>query len=209
MIINTTFANFKQKHKRKENQVLFIKKDCKDSEAIENIINNFLDKKNSFIFESVEKRRIRGRYTIVGADPDKIWEFNKNKIYLFEKNKKKIIRSSPYPYLKKLVENFNFPIPKKIPSLCSLLVGYFSYDIIRYIEKVPNKCLDDLKIPDVRLMRPKTIIIHDNLLKKIYFIVNCFADEKIVNYKKYYSEHVDKIQSLKNLTLNLKKNNKV
>ena len=77
MIINTTFSNFKQKHKRKENQVLFIKKDCKDSEAIENIINNFLDKKNSFIFESVEKRRIRGRYTIVGADPDKIWEFKK------------------------------------------------------------------------------------------------------------------------------------
>ena len=209
MIINTTFSNFKQKHKRKENQVLFIKKDCKDSEAIENIINNFLDKKNSFIFESVEKRRIRGRYTIVGADPDKIWEFNKNNIYLFEKNKKKKIKSSPYPYLKKLVENFNFPIPKKIPSLCSLLVGYFSYDIIRYIEKVPNKCLDDLKIPDVRLMRPKTIIIHDNLLKKIYFIVNCFADEKIVNYKKYYSEHVAKIQSLTNLTLNLKKNNEV
>ena len=28
-------------------------------------------------------------------------------------------------------------------------------------------------------MRPKTIIIHDNLLKKIYFIINCFADEKI------------------------------
>jgi len=41
---------------------------------------NFLIKKNSFIFESVEKRKIRGRYTIVGTNPDKIWEFNKNKI---------------------------------------------------------------------------------------------------------------------------------
>jgi len=51
------------------------------------------------------------------------------------------------------------------------LVGYFSYDIIRYIEKIPDKCLDDLKIPDIRLMRPKTIIIHDNLLKKIYIIL--------------------------------------
>ena len=47
--------------------------------CIENIINNFLLKKNSFIFESVEKRRIRGRYTIIGADPDKIWEFRKKK----------------------------------------------------------------------------------------------------------------------------------
>jgi len=65
-------------------------------------------------------------------------------------------------------------------------VGYFSYDIIRYIEKVPDKCSDDLKIPDIRLLRPKTIIIHDNLLKKIYFIVNCFADEKINNYLNDY-----------------------
>ena len=45
MIINTTFDNFKQKHKRKKNQVLFIKQDCKDKKIIENIINNFLDKK--------------------------------------------------------------------------------------------------------------------------------------------------------------------
>ena len=81
-------------------------------------------------------------------------------------------------------------------------MGYFSYDIIRYIEKVPDKCSDDLKIPDIRLLRPKTIIIHDNLLKKIYFIINCFADEKINSYKKYYLKQIEKIHLLKNLTFN-------
>ena len=49
-------------------------------------------------------------------------------------------------------------------------LGYFSYDIIRYIEKIPDKCLNDLKIPDVRLLRPKTIIIHDNLRKKEFIL---------------------------------------
>ena len=83
-----------------------------------------------------------------------------------------------------------------------MLVGYFSYDIIRYIEKVPDKCLNDLKIPDVRLMRPKTLIIHDNLYKKIYFIANCFADEKINNYSKYYLNQIKNIQNLKNLAFN-------
>jgi len=202
MKINTSFASFKKKHKNKKNQVIFYKTDCKNNKTIENIINNFLIKKNSFIFESVEKRKIRGRYTIIGADPDKIWEFNKKKIHIIKDNKKKIIKDSPYPFLKKLVENFDFPLPKNLPPLCSLLVGYFSYDIIRYIEKVPNKCFDDLKIPDVRLMRPKTIIIHDNLLKKIYFIINCFADEKINNYQKYYLEQIQNIQSLRNLAFN-------
>ena len=202
MNINTTLTNLKKKHKKKINQVIFHKVNCKNNKIVKNLINNFLLKKNSFIFESVEKRRIRGRYTILGADPDKIWEFNKNKIYLFKEGKKKIIKESPYPYLKKLIENFNFPLPKNLPPLCSLLVGYFSYDIIRYIEKLPDECLDDLKIPDIRLMRPRTLIIHDNLLKKLYFIINCFADEKIKNYSKYYLRQVQNIHHLKNLTFN-------
>ena len=63
-------------------------------------------------------------------------------------------------------------------------------------------------------MRPKTIIIHDNLLKKIYFIINCFADEKITNYKKYYESQIQKIKFMKYLAFNfknlnlIKKNNK-
>ena len=204
MKINTNFTNFEKNHKKHLNQILFHKLKCKNNKTIENLINNFLIKKNSFIFESVEKRKIRGRYTIIGADPDKIWEFNKKKIYVIEKNKKKIIKSSPYRFLKKLIENFDFPLPKGLPPLCSLLVGYFSYDIIRYIEKIPDRCADDLKIPDIRLMRPKTIIIHDNLLKQIYFMVNCYSDEKIDNYQKYYLQQKQGIEFLKNLAFDFK-----
>ena len=92
MKINTSLYNFKKKHKGKKNQVLFHKTDCLNNKIIENIINNFLVKKNSFIFESVEKRRIRGRYTILGADPDKIWELNKEKIFVIKNDKRKIIK---------------------------------------------------------------------------------------------------------------------
>ena len=38
-------------------------------------------------------------------------------------------------------------IPKQLPSMASMLVGYFSYDVIRYIEKIPNSCRDGLNIP--------------------------------------------------------------
>ena len=214
MNVNTNFFNFKRKHKNKQNQIIFHKTGYKNKKIVENIIDTFLPQKNSFIFESVEKRRIRGRYTILGADPDKIWEFNKNKIHLLTNNSKKEIKKDSYSFLKQLIENFNFTLPKNIPPLCSLLAGYFSYDIIRYIEKIPNNCIDDLKIPDIRILRPKTIIIHDNLSKKIYFIINCFADEKIVNYKKYYEEQIQKIKKIKDLTFShskkvlIKKNKK-
>ena len=81
MRLNINFNSFKKKHNKKKNQVIFHEISCKNNKTIENIINNFLIKKNSFIFESVEKRRIRGRYTIIGSDPDKIWEFNKKKFF--------------------------------------------------------------------------------------------------------------------------------
>ena len=51
-----------------------------------------------------------------------------------------------------------------------ILVGYFGYDTIRFVEKIPNQNKDDLKIPDIRLQRPKKIIIHDNFKKKLFFI---------------------------------------
>ena len=69
-----------------------------------------------------------------------------------------------------------------------MISGYFSYDSIRYIEKIPNRCKNDLNLPDVRLLRPRTLVIYDNLKKEIFYIINVFNDEKIKNYKKKYDE---------------------
>ena len=89
-MINRNFKNFKFQHKHNQNQVLFISKKVKKGDAeILNLINNFLIEKNSFIFESVEKGIFKGRYTIFGKKPDKIWEFNNNKAYSISKNNKK------------------------------------------------------------------------------------------------------------------------
>ena len=111
------------------------------------------------------------------------------------------MKGEPYIYLKKLIENFSFPTPKNLPPMTSVLAGYFSYDIIRYIEKIPNNCIDDLKIPDVRILRPKNLIIHDNLLNEIYYISNCFADQKITNLVNYYQNLTKDIRNLKKLSI--------
>ena len=79
MKINTNLPNFKKRHINKKNQIIFHKAKCKSNKIIDSLINNFLIKKNSFIFESVEKGTIRGRYTIIGFDPDKIFDIKKIK----------------------------------------------------------------------------------------------------------------------------------
>ena len=90
-----------------------------------------------------------------------------------------------------------------------MISGYFSYDSIRYIEKIPNTCKDDLKLPDVRLLRPRTLIIYDNLKKKIFYIINVFNDEKITNFSKKYTQVQNELNSLYNNNFNIKKKNNI
>ena len=188
MIINRNFKDFKFRHRSKKNQIIYTSKKVKNDDEVLNLIDNFLTEKNSFIFESVEKGKIKGRYTIFGKNPDKIWEFNNNNSYLI-KNKKKIkLKDRPDQLIEKIIEDFKFETPKKLPKICSLISGYFSYDSIRYIEKIPNKCKNDLHLPDVRLLRPRTLVIYDNLKKEIFYIINIFSDEKIKDYAKKYEE---------------------
>ena len=186
MIINRSFKEFKSRHRNKKSQIIYTSKKVKDDKDIINLIDNFLIEKNTFIFESVEKGKIKGRYTIFGKNPDKIWEFNNNNSFLIKGKKKIRLNKGPAILIEEIIENFKFKIPKGLPPISSLISGYFSYDSIRYIEKIPNNCKDDLKIPDVRLLRPRTLIIYDNLKKKIFYIFNIFFDEKISNYPKKY-----------------------
>ncbi len=188
MIINRSFKEFKFRHRNKENQIIYYSKRVKKDDEILNLINNFLVEKNSFIFESVEKGKIKGRYTIFGKNPDKIWEFNNKNSYIIQNNRKIKLKEKPEILIEQIIEEFKFNTPKNLPKICSLLSGYFSYDSIRYIEKIPNHCKDDLKLPDVRLLRPRTLIIHDNLKKEIFYIQNIFKDEKIFNYQKKYDQ---------------------
>ena len=188
MNINRSFKDFKFRHRSNKNQIIYTSKKIKGDDEILNLIDNFLNEKNSFIFESVEKGKIKGRYTIFGKNPDKIWEFNNRNSYLIQNNKKIKLNDKPEKLIEKIIEEFKFETPKNLPKICSLISGYFSYDSIRYIEKISNNCKDDLNIPDVRLLRPRTLIIHDNFKKEIFYIRNIYKDEKIKNYQKKYDE---------------------
>ncbi len=88
-MLNINLEKFKKNHIKKKNQILYIILKNNNKKIIENLINNFLTEENSFIFESVEKGKFKGRYTIFGKNPDKIWEFNNNKSYIIKNDKKK------------------------------------------------------------------------------------------------------------------------
>ena len=100
-MINKSFKEFKKNHTRKKNQVIYSYIKVKNENFLVNLINNFLNVKNSFVFESVEKGKIRGRYTIFGKDPDKIWEFNNKSAYSIRSGKKIKINGYPHKIIEK------------------------------------------------------------------------------------------------------------
>ena len=65
MIISSSLKDFKKKHLNKINQTIYFSEKFKNKFIIERLIDNFLNEKNSFVFESVEKGKIRGRFTIL------------------------------------------------------------------------------------------------------------------------------------------------
>ncbi len=214
-MIFSTFNEFKKNSTKKNFSQIYAIKNKPKLQTIEKIIELVSLNKDSFIFESVEKVKIRGRYTIFGFNPDLVIETNNNRIIQSINNKKKIIKKIPYDYLNKLINNFRFNTSKKLPLMSAMLAGYFGYDIIRLKEKIPNKCKNDLKIPDVKLIRPQLIVIHDNEKNKIFFIQNIYGLKKIKNLKKLYllkceqiNKFVAKINNIYSPIEYLKKNKK-
>ncbi len=206
MKLNTSLEDFKKLHK-KCNQIIFYSESLKNYKFIENLYKFILVQKNSFIFESVEKGKIRGRYTIIGYNPDKIYNIKNNKIIIDDFRKKKIIKKNILEYLNHLFKNFKVRQSGNLPGMSSMLVGYFSYDIIRLIEKIPNQCKNDVNIPDIRLIRPKNLIIYDNLKKKIFYIYNVFKDENILDYQLKYQKIKNNFKELQNFgKINLPEN---
>ena len=80
-----------------------------------------------------------------------------------EKNK---LKTKPDKLIEKIIEEFKFET-QEFTKICSLILAIFLMMLLD-IEKIPNNCKNDLKLPDVRLIRPKTLIIYDNLRKEIF-----------------------------------------
>ena len=136
MKLNISFLNFKKNHKNKKDQILYIKKRCKSYERIENLFRFLLVEKNSFLFESVEKGKVRGRYTIIGLNPDKLWNITKNKVVLISNNKRSFLKVNPLNYVNNLIKKFKIKgvstrKPEGITNSDWVLID--AYDIIIHL----------------------------------------------------------------------------
>ena len=144
-------------------KIPFFKEISGDLETPLSIYLKFMDDRNSYLFESVEGGEKWARYSIIGLPTDKKIDLSKNPLKDIEN------------FLK---QNKSQPLPD-LPDFHGGLVGYFSYETIRHIEKkLQNSSKEKLPYPDISLMVSDEVVIYDNLKKSLFIVVHGNEDTK-------------------------------
>jgi anthranilate synthase component 1 len=120
----------------------------------------------SFLLESVEGGAVRGRYSMIGLDPDRVWRASGNRaeINTDPAGKPGKFRREDLPTLaslRQLLAQSAIAVPDDLPPMAAGVFGYMGYDTVRLIEHLPNPRPDALGVPDAILMRPTLIVIFD------------------------------------------------
>lgn len=138
-----------------------------------------------FLLESAEKSQKWGRYSFLGFNPTvEISCINENLTIIDENGKKEFKTTEPEKYVKELIENNSSPCFEGLPPFIGGLVGYFSYDFIKYTEKNLNLDAKDTEnFKDLDLMLFDKVIAFDNVRQKIILIINVKTDDFEENYE--------------------------
>jgi len=126
------------------------------------------ERANSFLLESVEGGATRGRYSIIGCEPDLIWRAHgaRAEVNRTPSTDATAFAPSPLPTLQSLralLAESAITLPPHLPPMAAGIFGYMGYDTVRLIEHLPATKPDALGLPDSILVRPTLIVIFDTV----------------------------------------------
>lgn len=119
----------------------------------------------SFLLESVEGGAVRGRYSIIGFDPDIVWRANGNRAEMNRAPSQgeafKVCDNATLDALRDLLAESRIDLPEDLPPMAAGVFGYMGYDTVRLVEHLPDVNPDPIGIPDAVLVRPTIMVIFD------------------------------------------------
>ena len=134
------------------------------------------DAKYSFLLESVEGGENIARYTFTGANPNEVFRA-RGRICTLETGGKSVqFHDSPVELLRRLTARYH---PVRVPALPPLIagaIGYFAYDMVRLVEKIPATARDDMGLDDCIMMFYLGLIAFDHVQHRVWIIRNVFTE---------------------------------
>ncbi|TGE39506.1 anthranilate synthase component I [Desulfosporosinus fructosivorans] len=152
--------------------------------------------RHCFLLESLESAEKWGRYTFLGFDPKLELACTNGVLNINSGTKTIVYTKHPREYIQQILDENKSPRFEYLPPFTGGLVGYFSYDYIKYNEPSLKLDADDQEgFKDVDLMLFDKVIAFDHLRQKIILIANVKTDELDSGYNKAVLE----IESMVNL----------
>jgi len=130
----------------------------------------------SFLLESVEGGEKIARYTFAGAQPEEVFRYGNGACVL--ENRERLVweERDPISFLRERVERFR---PVRLPGLPPLIagaIGYFSYDMVRLVERLPKRLRDEIGLYDAMLMFYHGLVAFDHVQHRLWIVRNVFTE---------------------------------
>ncbi len=133
------------------------------------------DKPLSFLLESVEGGAVRGRYSIIGLDPDVVWRARGGSAEINRAARQDATAFTPcgqppLEALRAFINESRFALPPALPPMAAGVFGYLGYDMVRLMEELGPPNPDPIGIPDAILVRPTVVLIFDSVLDTLTLV---------------------------------------
>jgi anthranilate synthase component 1 len=120
----------------------------------------------SFLLESVEGGAVRGRYSVIGLEPDLIWRSDGARAAINRSARSnptafQNCQESPLDALRAVIAESRIALPDDLPPMAAGVFGYLGYDTVRLMEQLAAPNPDPIGIPDAVLIRPTLIVVFD------------------------------------------------
>ena len=138
--------------------------------------------RGDFLLESVEGGEIRGRYSLLGLDPDLMFratgaKAEVNRRWRFDRDAFQPLAGNSMAELRALANACRIDMPDGLPPALACLVGYFGYETIGLVETLPRAPQSALDLPDMLFSRPALVLVFDRLSDSLYIIAPLWAAE--------------------------------
>ncbi len=134
------------------------------------------DTKHSFLLESVEGGENIARYTFAGANPEEVFRARGRVCSLESRGKRVQFDENPIEQLRRLMARYRPVRLPELPPLIAGAIGYFAYDMVRLIERIPATGKDDLGLDDCVMMFYLGLVAFDHVRHRVWVIRNVFID---------------------------------
>jgi len=181
MALLPDFDSFAAKYEAGENQVVYTRLAADLDTPVSLMLKLNGAGTNSFMLESVTGGEIRGRYSMIGMNPDLIWECRGtgsriNRSARFDADAFVDCAEDPLTALRGIIAETRIDLPHDLPGAAAGLFGFLGYDMIRLVEHLPDVNPDPLGLPDAVMIRPSVVAVLDGVKGDVILVAPVWAD---------------------------------